>query len=195
MKKAIKISVLVLCIIIIGGVCAYFGYASTLVNPESEKSLNKHLGINSNSVITVLAQEKYKNYLGIYYKDSSSSENKTSFIYLRENKICKNRYDKCGGGSSNQNVNSRQISRDDDFSAQTPFYFIYGQNVEDNTCSVFEYDIYGNFTKKIDEISVPDDPFVVVKNYNLSNSESDIFVFEGKVTEKDILEFAETENG
>lgn len=195
MKKAIKISVLVLCIIIIGGVCAYFGYASTLVNPESEKSLNKHLGINSNSVITVLVQEKYKNYLGIYYKDSSSSENKTSFIYLRENKICKNRYDKCGGGSSNQNVNSKRISRDDDFTAQNPFYFIYGQNVEDNTCSVFEYDIYGNFTKKIDEISVPDDPFVVVKNYNLSNSESDIFVFEGKVTEKEILEFAETENG
>lgn len=193
-KKIIKISVTVLCIAIAGIVCAYFGYASTLINPDSEKSLNKHLGVSNDSIITVLAQEKYNNYLGIYYTDSNGEEGISNFVYLEENKLCKGRYKIRGGGSGNTSVKAQCVRSNDNNSDEAPFYFIYGQNVADNICTVFECDENGYFTKKINEISVADNPFVIAETYNLSNDNSDIFILEGKVTEKDVAQMMETNN-
>lgn len=193
MKKAKKVRILLLslCLLIAAAVCVYIVYSLTLINPGSEESLRKHLGLSSDSRITVLARKKYNDYLGIYYKDSNESADITSFVYLRENKICKNKYDKLGGGSGNQAVSFQQIKRDDDSTSQDPFYFIYGQNVTDNSCTVFECGSDGHIIKKTDEIPLSSKPFVIVKNYRLSNPESDIFIFEGKVSEKDVLNLLE----
>lgn len=183
-KKGIIIAAAVLCIAIAGAVCTYFGYASTLLNPDSEKSINRYLGISDNSEITVIAQKKHKNYLGIYYRDSNENEGITSFMYLRESKLCKNRYDKLGGGSGNGSVSSTTVQRDEDYTAENPFYFIYGECKDYNFVSVVEISNEGQFTKKVDEFTVSDEPFIIVKEYKLTDLESDIFAFEGEAEEE-----------
>ncbi len=190
-EKVIRISIAVLCIIIAGIICTYFGYAATLINPESEKSLNKYLGVTDDSRITILAQEKYDDYLGIYYIDSNGEPGINNFVYLKENKICKGRYKLQGGSSGTTSVKAQYISNN---ANKTFIYFIYGQNITDNICTVFECNEDGYFTKKINEISVPDNPFVIVKTYNLGSSNSDILILEGKVTEEDVAEMMERNN-
>ena len=193
-KKNIEISITVFCIAIVGILCVYFGYSFTLINPNNEKSLNKHLGVSEESIITILAQEKYNNYLGIYYTDSCGDEGISNFVYLKENNLCKGRYKILGGGSGNTSVKSQRVSSNNNNSNEIPFYFIYGQNVADNICTVFECNENGYLTKKIEEISVTDNPFVITKTYNLSNDNSDIFIFEGKATEKDVAQMMEINN-
>lgn len=193
-RKAIVITLSFLCIVTITTICVYFGYGTTLINPNSEKSLNKHLGVSNNSIITILSQTKYNEYLGILYTDSNDENNDIiHFSYLRESKIIKNHYKLYGGKNGNSTINSAKISREDDYTYDSPIYFIYGRNVKDNLCTVFECNENGYLTHRIEEIFISDSPFIITKNYRLSN-ESDIFVFEGKVTEKDVSEMMEENN-
>lgn len=193
-KKKLAILVLTLCFVILGITAGYFIYSSTLIDPRNQSSLNKHLGLSESSVVTVLAQENYENYCGIYYTDSNENAGITNFGYLRQNKFIKNRYEICGGGSGNAAVNSQTVKRADDETEESPFYFIYGQNPENDICTVFEVDENGYILKKIDEIFVSNEPFILVKKYKLSNTNNDILIFEGRVTEDDIAEMMEQNN-
>lgn len=187
-KKAIKISVTVLFIAIISIVCAYFGYASTLINPDSEKSLNKYLGANSDSIITVLAQKKHNDYLGIYYIDSNSEAGIRSFVCLKENKICKNRYNICGGGSGNTSVKFQSVSSNDNTDDETLFYFIYGYNTS-GICTMVEL-INNDSQAEINEtFEIPEnEAFIIVKEFNFKEDDPSIMIFDGNVSEQELAD-------
>ena len=186
-KKAIKISAAVL-FIIIGVVCAYFGYASTLINPDSKESLNKYLGVNSDSIITILAKEKYNNYLGLYYTDSNSEEGIRSFIYLKENKICKNKYNICGGGNGNTSVNFQSVNKDEIDKEETSFYFIYGYNTS-GSCTMVEL-IDNDRQAEINEIfNIPEkEAFIIVKEFKFKEDDPSIMIFDGNISEQELAD-------
>lgn len=187
-KKIIKLSVAVLCIAIAGVLCAYFGYAATRINPGSAKSLNKHLGVSDDSIITVLAQKKYNNYLGIYYTDSNSAEGTRNFVYLKEDKLCKNRYNICGGGSGNTSVKFQSVSTDDGADDGAPFYFIYGCDTS-GICTMVELADNDGHAEINETFEIPKkEAFIIVKEFYFKQDDPSIMIFDGKVSEQELAD-------
>ena len=163
----------------------YLLYGSTMININSESSINKKLASDSNSQVEILASNEYCGWAGVLYRESC--DDLTHFVYLKKHKFYKNRYIICGkwkgsytaceAKNSTMQYNEKAVC------------FIFG-NCEKNTkYSIFEFDIHtGKLCKKLDEIDVYENSFVLTKMYDMNNNSNNIFVFDGSCNIDDINE-------
>lgn len=163
---------------------AYIIYGNTMINIDDEKSLSDFLSANKDNPISILDFEKHENYVGILYTDPVNENNDmVHFVYLRKHNLYKNRYVIKGGGKGNSTGADSTKAYDDEKDAK-PLFFIYSQASEDNLCSVFEYNfLTGEIVKKLDELEVPQNSYVIAKSYDLEDElYNDIMVFDGSVS-------------
>ena len=125
--------------------------------------------------------------VGILYTDPvDANDNVTHFAYLKKHKMYSNRYSLSGGGKDN--TGQTQCSNAFEDGDTSPVIFIYGNGKEGNLCSVFEMDAHTFIPiNKIDEITLPDGYFVIAKDYELSDKTNQVMVFDGSLTQDDII--------
>lgn len=184
-KKILIICIFIL--IIAAGVIGYFVYGNTMIDVESEKSINSHLAVDKSNPITILAKEQHEDYVGIFYTDPiDANDNVTHFAYVKKHKFYSNRYKVSGGGKDNTGqIQSSTAFEDGDLN---PIIFIYGNGKANELYSVFEMDAHTFMpVNKLEEITIPDKNFVIAKDYQLSDKDNQVMVFEGSVTADDII--------
>lgn len=176
---------IILCIflfLILALVIGYFGYGATLINVNDEESINAHIAVDKNKPITILAKEQLDDYIGILYTDPiDSNDNTTHFVYLKKHKLYSNRYVVLGGAKGN--TGSVDCSKAYEDGAKKPVFFIYGNGNSKSVCSVFEVDSYTlEPINKLEEINTPENAFIIAKDYELENSENQVFVYDDSLS-------------
>ena len=97
MKRNKKRFIIFLIFIVFIGACAavYFGYGSTMINPDNEQSIINVLSTDKSNPINILATKKYGNRFLVLYTDPvkvKENENSSCFSTFVKNKFYKNRY-------------------------------------------------------------------------------------------------------
>lgn len=175
-------------LIVLIAVCAavYLGYGSTMINPDNENSIINYLSIDKDNPITILAQEKYKNYIGILYTDPSDENNNTvHFDYFEKHNLYKNRYQHKGESSGNNGPDNIKLDMGE---KNECYFFIYDQKSDYNKCSVFETE-NGIPIKKLEELDIKNTAYLITRNYNLENKDNEILLFNGSYSLKQILKY------
>lgn len=157
-------------------VIIYLLYGSTMININSENSINKKLAADSNSQVEILASKEYCGWAGVLYRESG--DDLTHFVYLKKHKFYKNRFIICGEWKGNciacETKNSNML-----FLGKS-VCFIFGNSEKNTKYSIFEFDNNtGKLCKKLDEIDVYENSFVLIKMYDMNNHSNNIFVFAG----------------
>lgn len=97
MKRNKKRFIIFLIFIVFIGACAavYFGYGSTMINPDNEQSIINVLSTDKSNPINILATKKYGDRFLVLYTDPvkvKENENSSCFSTFVKNKFYKNRY-------------------------------------------------------------------------------------------------------
>lgn len=181
-KKTI-ITLFVLFTVIAGSFCAYFICSNSEIDFESDKSIISNLSANEEKAITILSKEKYKDYAAVLY--TVPSDEKIHFVYLIKHPYFFNRYIVKGGGSTNNGVDCTKVQNDKGES----IFFIYDNADEASKCSAFELRSDGIIHSKIEEIDTPKGPYIITKEYDFEDKQTEVLVFEGSKTLEEVNQY------
>lgn len=188
-KKYILIITIVIAFLIIAGSIIYLGYGTTMINPDNEKSIVNHLSSDKNKPINIIEKKKYKDYFVILYTDPTETEKNKYASHLQyyvKHKYYKNRYKlkaESGGDQTQIMVHFLQINDLD-----KSVCFIGNAESKETKCSIFEYDENLHPIRKLDELDVPQTPYIFVKEYELENEYNNIVVYDGDISLKELIE-------
>lgn len=188
-KKISIIAITSLIVIIAGCIIGYFGYGSTMINPDNEQSIINFLSTDKDKPIEILATKKYEDrFLILYIDPIKVVENKNSYCFSTfvKNKYYRSRYNasslSTGDGTEIQ-VSSTEL--EDMYSEKdTRAFAIANVASEETKCSVFEVNIETfRYESRLDVIDVPQNqPYIIVKEYKLKNKDNIIVAFDGDVS-------------
>lgn len=150
-----------------------------MININSEKSISNHLAADQDMPITILDTAAIGNYFGILYTDPmDESEGYIHFRYITKAKLYKNHYYNIGGDCRITTDDTTLIDTNhSNESRNTAEVFIVGKGRNyDKKISIFEYNEKSDNPKKIEEIEVPAQPFIIAKTYDLEKSSHEISV-------------------
>ena len=170
MKKKNKRLIIVFAAIITVILCciaAYFIYGSTMININSEKSINKHLAADANNPINIIATKEYEDYFAILFTDPfdvDEADDYAHFVVLRKHKFYKNLYVKEGASEGNKSGGSWQLNA---MESDHAVCFIYDIPSNDTKCLVFEEDMELNPIRKLDKFDVDQNGYIIIKEYDL----------------------------
>ncbi len=182
-SKRILLSLITLLVITAILVIIYFLYGSTMININNENSINKKLALDSNSQVEILASSEYCGWAGILYRESG--DNLTHFVYLKKHSFYKNRYIICGEWKGS--YTACEAKNSNMLYGEKAVCFIFGNSEKNTKYSIFEFDINtGKVCKKLDEINVHENSFVLTKMYDMNNHSNNIFVFNGSCNMEEI---------
>lgn len=161
-----------------------------MININSEKSINNHLSLTKSNSVTILGIEQYDDYCGILFIDPvDDPEGTTHFKCLKKNKLFSNMYYEIGSANQqNQSgVNCYKAYEDGD---ETAVFFIYGLGNDFDKCTSFELTI--NSVNKLEEISVSNTPYILIRTYDLEDQQNNIIVLDGSLSEKEFNQMLES---
>lgn len=177
-------------------VTGYIGYGATMINPDSEKSIINHLSSDKNNPINILASEKYGNSFLILYEDPvTKEENQYNARLSRfvKHKLYPNRYEYKGGslGRATQIQVDGMMLNDEKASDENKVAFVIANTASKETrCSVFESNQFeldeDLYIKKIDELKVPQEPYIIIREYTMKNKKNELLVYDGSIDLKDL---------
>lgn len=182
-NKKFFLTLTVIIVIITVLFCIYIIYGNTKISFENDSSIINYLSANKDDSVTILAKEKYKNYAAVMY--TVSTDEKIHFVYFEKNPYFYNRYNIKGGGSTNNGIDCTKVQNDNG----ELIFFIYNNDEEESKCSLFQIASDGMINNKIEEIDTPAGPYIIVKEYNFDDKESEILAFEGSKTIEEINQY------
>jgi hypothetical protein len=188
MKINKKIFIALPILITLIAVCAavYFGYGSTMINPDNEKSIINFLSTDKDNPIDILVTKKYGDRFLILYTDPikvAKNKNSSCFSTFVKNKYYKNRYNtsslSTGNGTEIQVVGTEleDVSLNED----TKTFAIANVASEETKCSIFEVDPETNrYVSRLDVIDVPKNkPYIIVKEYKTHSKDNVLIAYDG----------------
>ena len=187
MKRNKKRFIIFLIFIVFIGACAavYFGYGSTMINPDNEQSI---INVLSTDPINILATKKYGNRFLVLYTDPvkvKENENSSCFSTFVKNKFYKNRYSASSIGTGDGTEIQVEGTELEDASLQkdTRVFAIANVATEETICSIFEIDPEtGQYINRLDIIDVPkNQPYIIVKEYKTKSKNSVLIAYDGIV--------------
>lgn len=157
-----------------------------MLSTNNNKSIINHLSTDKNSQIILLAQKHYNEYLGILYVDKKEQNDAlVHFSYYKKHPLYKKRYKFCGQTSTSSGVNFIRILNENSNEFE---YFIFNGKSNRKNISIFEFQ-NGEPIKKLEEIHVDNNPYIIVRQYDLENNDNEILTFEGSYSLQEILAF------
>lgn len=194
----------ILIVLLAAAAAGYFGYGATLLNPNSDASIKsvvskeRHgetVGLG-NKEVEILVKKEYGDYFAVLYNAVSSQgeeEAVTYFSVYKKHKGYVNRYEPQGNVGSNPGGFDMTVSYSLD-NANNPstnvacFFANTASNVD--CCSVFECDDSSPerpYVRKVDAFTPPqNEPYIIVKEYDVTKAGNSILCFDGAVELSDI---------
>ena len=175
MKRNKKRFIIFLIFIVFIGACAavYFGYGSTMINPDNEQSIINVLSTDKSNPINILATKKYGDRFLVLYTDP---------VKVKENE---NRYSASSIGTGDGTEIQVEGTELEDASLQkdTRAFAIANVATEETKCSIFEIDPEtGQYINRLDIIDVPkNQPYIIVKEYKTKSKNSVLIAYDGIV--------------
>lgn len=168
-RKKVIIAFTVLISVILSCIAAYFVYGSTMININSEKSINKHLATDPNNPINIIATKEYEDCFAILFKDPldvDQGDDYAHFAVLVKHSLYNNRYTYAGGcpGGNFTDVDFWQM---DAMMSDHAVCFIYDIPRNNSKCLVFEEDMSLQPIRKLDEFDVEQNGYIIIKEYDL----------------------------
>lgn len=190
LRKNKKLLITLAVFIALIGVCiaAYFAYGSTMINPDSEKSVINFLSTDKENPIDILVTKKYGDTFLVLYTDpvvTAKNKDISCFSSFKKNKYYKNRYNPMSLDSGNATdvqvygIELEGVSLQGD----TRSYAITNYASQETKCSVFEVDPkLLRYTNRLDVIDVPkNEPYIIVKEYKTQSKDSVLIAYDGIV--------------
>ena len=190
MKRNKKRFIIFLIFIVFIGACAavYFGYGSTMINPDNEQSIINVLSTDKSNPINILATKKYGNRFLVLYTDPvkvKENENSSCFSTFVKNKFYKNRYSASSIGTGDGTEIQVEGTELEDASLQkdTRVFAIANVATEETKCSIFEADSEtGIPIKRLDVIDVlKGQPYIIVKKYQIQSPNNMLIAYDGEI--------------
>lgn len=198
MKKAkskIIIAAVVLAAVMIGGFTGIYLFETSMLNPESEKSIIRCINHQKLSkltenrigpVKTIYKTQKHGDYFFVLYsKDVQESENGSTacFASFKKDDYFKKRYRYSGfsGNSTYEQVHTYTYYDEKDNSSTKITCVLANIKSENTKCSVFETDESLLPIKKLDEVDIPQSNYILIKKYELESRDNDITVYDGSI--------------
>lgn len=170
------------------GAAAYFGYGSTMINPDNEKSVINFLSTDKDNPIDILVTKKYGDVFLVLYTDpvvTAKNKDISCFSSFKKNKYYKNRYNTMSLDSRNAtDVQVYGIELEDvSLQGDTRSYAIANYASQETKCSVFEVDpVMLRYANRLDVIDVPkNEPYIIVKEYKTQSKDSVLIAYDGVV--------------
>lgn len=182
----------------------YFGYGATLLDPDSDRSIIASVSKTrhgnradlGDSAVEILAKKQYDDYFAVLYNVVPSGENEgtTFFSVYKKHKAYANRYAFDGGtaGASSgawDMVYAYPMLDPDAPSSHIACFFACTASSE-KVCSVFEYDLSNPlqpYVCKLEEYIPPqNEPYIVVREYDLTKAGNAVTCFDGLVELSDL---------
>lgn len=164
----------------------YFGYGSTMINPDNKKSIINFLSTDKDNPIDILVTKKYGDRFLILYTDPikvAENKNSSCFSTFVKNKYYKNRYNtsslSTGDGTEIQ-VAGTELE-DVSSKGDTRTFAIANVASEETKCSIFEVDPETNrYVSRLDVIDVPKNkPYIIVKEYKTQSKDNVLIAYDG----------------
>ena len=190
MKRNKKRFIIFLIFIVFIGACTavYFGYGSTMINPDNEQSIINVLSTDKSNPINILATKKYGNRFLVLYTDPvkvKENENSSCFSTFVKNKFYKNRYSASSIGTGDGTEIQVEGTELEDASLQKDARTFAIANVatEETKCSIFEADSEtGIPIKRLDVIDVlKGQPYIIVKKYQIQSPNNMLIAYDGEI--------------
>lgn len=190
MKRNKKRFIIFFIFIVFIGACAavYFGYGSTMINPDNEQSIINVLSTDKSNPINILATKKYGDRFLVLYTDPvkvKENESSSCFSTFVKNKFYKNRYSASSIGTGDGTEIQVEGTELEDASLQkdTRAFAIANVATEETKCSIFEIDPEtGQYINRLDIIDVPkNQPYIIVKEYKTKSKNSVLIAYDGIV--------------
>lgn len=190
MKRNKKRFIIFLIFIVFIGACAavYFGYGSTMINPDNEQSIINVLSTDKSNPINILATKKYGDRFLVLYTDPvkvKENENSSCFSTFVKNKFYKNRYSASSIGTGDGTEIQVEGTELEDASLQkdTRAFAIANVATEETKCSIFEADSEtGIPIKRLDVIDVlKGQPYIIVKKYQIQSPNNMLIAYDGEI--------------
>ena len=190
MKRNKKRFIIFLIFIVFIGACTavYFGYGSTMINPDNEQSIINVLSTDKSNPINILATKKYGNRFLVLYTDPvkvKENENSSCFSTFVKNKFYKNRYSASSIGTGDGTEIQVEGTELEDASLQkdTRVFAIANVATEETKCSIFEADSEtGIPIKRLDVIDVlKGQPYIIVKKYQIQSPNNMLIAYDGEI--------------
>lgn len=186
-KKIVTVITALFFIVFCGLASAYIIFGNSMADIKDEKSISDYLAVDKNEPITILEMESYEDYVGILYTDpfdKTQDDDYCHFVCLKRHKWYKNKYVKAGSVYGNfTETNCYEIC---DLDNNCKAFFIFDIPRKDTEVSVFETDGNLNILSKIEEISVPQKEFIILKKYKMKNSANSISIYNGSIEIDDL---------
>ena len=190
MKRNKKRFIIFFIFIVFIGACAavYFGYGSTMINPDNEQSIINVLSTDKSNPINILATKKYGDRFLVLYTDPvkvKENENSSCFSTFVKNKFYKNRYSASSIGTGDGTEIQVEGTELEDASLQkdTRAFAIANVATEETKCSIFEADSEtGIPIKRLDVIDVlKGQPYIIVKKYQIQSPNNMLIAYDGEI--------------
>lgn len=178
-KKKLKIFLAVcipLAVLLLAALCAWLIWGNVkLINFSNTWSINHALAADPGDPITILAEADYKEYKFILYTDPvDAQEGYFHHQTLVKQPYFPNSYLTGGHGTFNGALMKAERVPDTEDT-----FFLYNMADSRTTWSVYEYDTAaGCYVQKLDELTTPSEPFVMVKTYALLDPEDAVLAYD-----------------
>lgn len=202
-KKAGLIVCIVFIVLVAAAAAGYFGYGATLLDPNSDDSIKsvvskERYGFEEglgNKEVEILVKKQYGDYFAVLFSAVPPDDREAAITHLslyKKHKYYKNRYVSSSRTSDGSELDSvlciSQMDEDLD-SAKIVCYI--GNDVSGvSRCTLLEADEDTPdrpFVRKVDEIALPtDDPYILVKEYEMQKPGNSIVCFDGSLDLSDI---------
>lgn len=167
-RKKVLIAFTVLISVILCCIIAYFVYGNTMININSEESINKHLAADANNPINIIATKKYEDYFAVLYTDPidvDEDDDYAHYAVLAKHSLYKNRY-RCVGRNWG-NFGDAGCDQLNSMESDHAVCFIYDIPRNNSKCLVFEEDMSLQSIRKLDEFEVEQNGYIIIKEYDL----------------------------
>lgn len=204
-KKAVLIVCIVLIILVAAAAAGYFGYGATLLNPNSDSSIKSVVSKEcygfeeglGNREIEILAKKQYGDYFAVLFYALPADGQGTADAYFnvyKKHKAYANRYEIChsSGGSGSGDFEMATVCSliDEDNPSTHVACFFANTPSSETACSVFEVDTDAfehPYVRKLEEFTPPqDEPYIIVKEYDLTKAGNSITCQDGSFDLLDI---------